>query len=622
MKSFTKFLLSSIVILNATSLSAMDIGKGVEALGEELGVYGKRVTQSKAPVVATAVAYSPVGSNVFSSSSGGIVGQRAVTVTAAVAADEAGEEQSMVQLLEEEACNNIYLACFAKVANKALAERMSAEGISQETREWAAAEQEAIRDVNKSQQMLEAATDEKKIADKEIKMMLDDRTFHGGSVVAQAYRDFKVKELTEQFAKAKVVTAEATLYAIRVKNTAKSAAAEADLTAAITGEKVALQTREEAKNQVLEQNFASVSIPMAEAVAVEAMAFYPDHHSYEAYHSHQRLSPQNVAVSSERAAQERREALAQKEKAAHEFETTFTETIKEAKTQAEDLAAAATTACEKAEKSGTLKDWNDAIKKATKAEAAHTHLIGYYRMYKEQAAEHYEGGILNAKRSKYNFALQDAEGERDDWTTAAEECKERKESLHHGTAGKAQEEARAAEAKATQEREALELQKKRVEDEANLLAKQKALDQEKEILAREQALAQREAEAARNQEKIKREEAAVLAREREVLEAKKKVEADKEAAAVAQEREAAAAAEKTRAATLAQTQASEQAQQIIIAKKREGEAAFARAKQAKSESGWNEAKTVAMTISNYWNGIVENIKSGRSPLAINQEEAA
>src|SRR3990167_6290900 len=117
MKSFTKFLLSSIVILNATSLSAMDIGKGVEALGEELGVYGKRVTPSKAPVVATAVAYSPVGS---SSSSMAVSAQRAVEATVAVAADETGEENSTAQLLEKEICDNIYLSCLAKVTTMSI----------------------------------------------------------------------------------------------------------------------------------------------------------------------------------------------------------------------------------------------------------------------------------------------------------------------------------------------------------------------------------------------------------------------------------------------------------------------------------------------------------------------
>ncbi|HLB33127.1 MAG TPA: hypothetical protein VJK54_02715, partial [Chthoniobacterales bacterium] len=65
-----------------------------------------------------------------------------------------------------------------------------------------------------------------------------------------------------------------------------------------------------------------------------------------------------------------------------------------------------------------------------------------------------------------------------------------------------------------------------------------------------------------------------------------------------------------------------QTQRIIAEKKREGEAAFARARAAKSESGWNEAKAAAMSISNYWNEVVEAIQTGRSSLALSQEEAA
>src|SRR3990167_4061523 len=457
MKSSTKFLLSSLVIFNATSLLEMDIGKGAEALGEELGVFGKRVTSGKTSVVVTAVA-SPVGSSSSSVASASIVSQRAVETTAAVVADETGEENSAAQFLEQEICDSIYLGCLAKVTTMSLSARASAEGIAKEAKEWAAAEQKAMRDVDKRKKELAKATKERTVAYKEMESA--DASFHGRDYVSKASADFKVKECAEQLAEAKVATAEATLFAIRVKDTAQNSGAKADLIEAIEEEKKALQALEEANAHAVEQSIVSTSIPMAEAVAVEAFAVYPDHYSYEAHPHNQHFSPLNV--SPERAAQEKKEALAQKEKAAHDFEATFTETIKEAKTQAEDLAAVATAAREKAEKPGASeKDWNDAIKKATKAEAAYTHLIGYYRMYKEQAAEHYEGGILNAKRSKYNFALQDAEGERDDWTTAAEECKERKESLHHGTAGKAQEEARAAEAKATQEREALELKKKK-----------------------------------------------------------------------------------------------------------------------------------------------------------------
>ncbi|HLB34889.1 MAG TPA: hypothetical protein VJK54_11740, partial [Chthoniobacterales bacterium] len=61
-----------------------------------------------------------------------------------------------------------------------------------------------------------------------------------------------------------------------------------------------------------------------------------------------------------------------------------------------------------------------------------------------------------------------------------------------------------------------------------------------------------------------------------------------------------------------------QAQRVIAEKNEEVEAAFARSRAAKSESGWNEARVAAMTVSNYWNGIVEAIQTGRSPLSLSQ----
>ncbi|OHE77362.1 MAG: hypothetical protein A3F67_05345 [Verrucomicrobia bacterium RIFCSPHIGHO2_12_FULL_41_10] len=88
-------------------MEGMALKKGAEALGEELGVFGQRVTSGKAPVVATAVAYSPVGS---SSSSMVVSGQRAVEATAVVAVDETGEGNTTAQFLEKEICDNIYLS--------------------------------------------------------------------------------------------------------------------------------------------------------------------------------------------------------------------------------------------------------------------------------------------------------------------------------------------------------------------------------------------------------------------------------------------------------------------------------------------------------------------------------
>src|SRR3990167_10612257 len=51
------------------------------------------------------------------------------------------------------------------------------------------------------------------------------------------------------------------------------------------------------------------------------------------------------------------------------------------------------------------------------------------------------------------------------------------------------------------------------------------------------------------------------------------------------------------------------------------EKAFSQARKAKSVNGWNEAKAAAITVSNYWNGIIEEIKAGKSTLALSQEEA-
>ncbi|HLB33976.1 MAG TPA: hypothetical protein VJK54_07050, partial [Chthoniobacterales bacterium] len=118
MKSFTQFLLSSIVLFNATSLLAMDpvvptaIEKGAEFLGKELGVFGEKATSGKT----TAVAYSPSGSSSSTATSAMVPGQRAVGTTAPVVANETGEENSTNQFLEDEICNNIYQSCLAKVA--------------------------------------------------------------------------------------------------------------------------------------------------------------------------------------------------------------------------------------------------------------------------------------------------------------------------------------------------------------------------------------------------------------------------------------------------------------------------------------------------------------------------
>src|SRR3990167_7656068 len=427
MKSSTKFLLSSLVIFNATSLLEMDIGKGAEALGEELGVFGKRVTSGKTSVVVTAVA-SPVGSSSSSVASASIVSQRAVETTAAVVADETGEENSAAQFLEQEICDSIYLGCLAKVTTMSLSARASAEGIAQEAKECAAAEQKAQRDVDKRKKELTKATKERTVAYKEMESA--DASFHGRDYVSKASADFKVKECAEQLAEARVATAEATLFAIRVQDTAQNSGAKNDLMDAIEEERLALQALEEARVHAVEQNIASASIPMAEAIAVEAFPIYPDHQSYP---YNQQFSPLNV--SPERSTQERQEEVsAKKEKASAAFEANFSETLREAKAQVEEAAEVAEAAREKAEKqAASERTWNKAIEEAEMAEAAYTHLTELYKMYQKQAAEHYEGGMLETKRSKYKFELTKAERKRDHWTSEVEECGQKKEALKHGS---------------------------------------------------------------------------------------------------------------------------------------------------------------------------------------------
>ncbi|HLB34412.1 MAG TPA: hypothetical protein VJK54_09300, partial [Chthoniobacterales bacterium] len=476
-------LLSSISYLGVTPKLMMDpstLEEGEEALGEQLGIFGKKAALSKTPVGianTTAAIHSPIGS---SSSNIAISGHGAIETTV----EENTERTDVNKFLEQEICNNIYMSCLAKVTMMSLAERQTAEGISQEMKEWAAAEKKAIRDVSKSKKILEKAARERETAGKKLDSFK--ASLHGKAYIDEAYYEFQVKELAEKLAEARVTTAEATLFAIEVKDTAQSAGAADDIKEAIEEEKNAYDVLEAAtantsltsseevhttiasssskqdqgtpitprknsmeeertgstqnsinllvapqrslsptpsrlpvsgfKTVATEQTFATPSIPVATAVE-----FSPANNFTIAEPLNQQLK-----ISEEKDVKETALALAKKEKVTA-FETEFSSMIKNAEDQIEKAVEVATAAQEKAENLGTSeKAWNDAIKKAGKAESAYTHLIGYYKMYTEQAAEHYEGGILNAKRSQYNFALQDAEEEKTEWTTTLEECRQRK----------------------------------------------------------------------------------------------------------------------------------------------------------------------------------------------------
>ncbi|HLB34334.1 MAG: hypothetical protein A3F67_04430 [Verrucomicrobia bacterium RIFCSPHIGHO2_12_FULL_41_10] len=454
------YLPSSISYLGVTPKLMMDpaelknIQEGIEDLKGVVGSPGK------APISTTAFAHSPCSSSAAMS---GKVGSEA---GAALTHDEAAEENSTNTFLEDEICNNIYTSCLAKVAamsqSRSLIAGGNAEAALQEAKEWDAAEKKAKRDVDKSKRALDKARKEKEAAEK--KLDSSKASIHGKAYADEAYYNFQVKELAEELADARVVTAEATLMAIEVRGTAQSAGAEADLAEAREEERAACEALEKAtrnssiassedahspfsspnnrkkisspesssplpftpprppgsglKSVEPEQIFASPSIPAATAVE---------------------LSPSNVTfveplsslkLSEDSAAQQRKEGAASKEKSVATFEAEFSEMIESAKTQAEETVATATAARENAEKIGTsAKEWNKAIEEAEIAEEAYAHLGGLYKTYQEQAAEHYSGAMLNTKRSKYNIELKKAETKKRSWTTEIEECREKKESL-------------------------------------------------------------------------------------------------------------------------------------------------------------------------------------------------
>ncbi|HLB34765.1 MAG TPA: hypothetical protein VJK54_11105, partial [Chthoniobacterales bacterium] len=211
-----------------------NLEEGIEGLKGVFGSPGKTANSSKTPLGTAATTHSPVGN---SSSNAAITGQRGVESTATALTEESGEGTGVSKFLEDEICNNIYMSCLAKVATISLAERKTAEGISQEMKEWVAAEKKAKRDVEKSKKVLEKATRERETAGKKLDSFK--ASLHGKAYIDEAYYEFQVKELAEKLAEARVATAEATLFAIEVKDTAQSAGAAADIKEAIEEERKA-----------------------------------------------------------------------------------------------------------------------------------------------------------------------------------------------------------------------------------------------------------------------------------------------------------------------------------------------------------------------------------------------
>ena len=505
-------------------MEGIALKKGAEALGKELGVFGEKAVSGKAPVVATAVAYSPVGS----SSSIATISEKRVTETMAITQSE--EETNVSKFLEDDICENIYQSCAARVAlmsrNRSMAAGVNAEEAAQEAKEWEAAKDMATEVEEDFKSALEEAKKETQTAAK--KLASADAILYGKAYADRAFYDWQVKDLAEKLAKARVATAHETLNALKFRNTAQQTRAEGRLNTAIemernasaalaaatantsseeidtttspsTGQKsqviqnslrrnsveekdvdltqgfMDLPTAPQSPlsstppksptpgfNAIVEQTFATPSIPIATAVEFNAVNKFTI------------AEPLNSLKLSE-------ESIAQDKAAAFEIE--FSEMIKNAKNQAEEAAAAATTAREKAEKQGASeKVWNEALGEARIAEKAYTHLIEFYQMYSEQAAEHYEGGMLKTKCSKYKIELTRAEGKKAHWTSEVEECKQKKEALKQEETGKALEQARAMEAKAAQERDvarAAEQEKARLESERKATEEKAAVEKAK-----------------------------------------------------------------------------------------------------------------------------------------------
>src|SRR3990167_3535838 len=216
-----------------------NIEEGIEDLKGVLG------SPAKADLSVSTTVRSPIGNNSSSAAISVLSGSDAGAIQAH---DEIAEGNSTNTYLEDEICHNIYTSCLAKVAAMSQSRNLLAGGNAeaglQEAKEWDAAEKKAKRDVDKSKRALDKARKEKEAAEK--KLDSSKASIHGKAYADEAYYNFQVKELAEELADARVVTAEATLMAIEVRGTAQSAGAEADLAEAREEERAACEALEKA----------------------------------------------------------------------------------------------------------------------------------------------------------------------------------------------------------------------------------------------------------------------------------------------------------------------------------------------------------------------------------------
>ncbi|HLB33140.1 MAG TPA: hypothetical protein VJK54_02780, partial [Chthoniobacterales bacterium] len=500
--------LNCYLMMNSVELKNLE--KGTAALRDELGVLGQRITPPQTPIAASASAYSSVGRTTIS-------GQRAVEATAVSTVDERGEENSTAQLLKEEICNNIYLECIAKVATMSLAKRGTAEGISQEAKEWEAARHMAAEEERDCNNAWEEAKKETLAAQR--KFDSANAIIHGKAYADEAYYDWQVKELVEKLAKARVTTAHETLNAIDLRNTAQHARAESRLKTAIETERKASDALEAAtahvsseeastpsstgknfmRRESLDINQSSINLPAAPQRPLSTTPPKPSLSGFNIIGTEQNVATSAIPIAtaiefnpvSKLTIDESLNQLklseesTAKEKKAAAFEAEYSTMVQDAKTQAEEAATAATLAREKAEKQGASEEvWNEASEESRIAERAYAEVIKICKEYQKHVADHCEGYIVKTKSSKYNIELERAENKKNHWITKVKECKQKKDALQN----EAIEKKRATEAaKAAQEREAV-----RIAEQTRIEQEKKAAEEKEKARIAEQTRIERE----------------------------------------------------------------------------------------------------------------------------------
>ncbi|HLB34434.1 MAG TPA: hypothetical protein VJK54_09410, partial [Chthoniobacterales bacterium] len=221
-------------------MDPVELKKVQEGIEDLKGLFG---SPKKADLGVSTAAHSPVESG---SSRAAMSETRGSEATAILTHDETAGGNSTNAFLEDEICNNIYTSCLARVAEMSRSKSIVVNGTSetalQEPKEWAAAEKKAERDVHENEQLLQDAKEELQLAKE--RLNATQPHLHGEATYSNARNDYNIKTLAQALAKAKVKTAEVTLFAIRVKGTTQSTGAEVNLAKSIEKEQEACNNLE------------------------------------------------------------------------------------------------------------------------------------------------------------------------------------------------------------------------------------------------------------------------------------------------------------------------------------------------------------------------------------------